>query len=100
MKQTRLPVYAIKQSIYLDFYGLHPFLGQFLKSTISSFVSVGFFFCKNGGDGSSFCTIEQRTLKNVNNNFNTNIYFYSETFVGQSPNLYINVVHFLNTSVE
>ncbi len=31
---------------------------------------------------------------------NTNIYFYLETSGGQSFNLYLNVVHFLNTSVN
>jgi hypothetical protein len=39
-------------------------------------------------------------LKNVNNNFNINIYSYSETSSGQSSNLYLNVVHFFNTSVN
>ncbi len=38
--------------------------------------------------------MEQRTLKNVNNYLNTNIYTYLETFGGQSYNLYLNVVHF------
>jgi hypothetical protein len=31
---------------------------------------------------------------------NTNIYSYIETYGGQSSNLYLNVVHFLNTSVK
>jgi hypothetical protein len=39
--------------------------------------------------------MEQHTLKNVNNCLNTNIYSYLETSVGQSSNLYLNVVHFL-----
>jgi hypothetical protein len=43
---------------------------------------------------------EQCTLKNVNNYFNTNIYSHIETSGGQSFNLYLNVVHFLNTSVK
>jgi hypothetical protein len=43
--------------------------------------------------------MEQQALKNVNNYYNTNIYFYLETFMGQSSNLYLNVVHFFNTSV-
>jgi len=43
--------------------------------------------------------MEQHALKNVNNCLNTNIYSYLVTSVGQSSNLYINVVHFLNTSV-
>ncbi len=42
--------------------------------------------------------MEQRTLKNVNSYFNTNIYSYLETSDGQSSNLYLNVVHFINAS--
>jgi hypothetical protein len=42
---------------------------------------------------------EQRTFKNVNNCFNTNIYSYLETSGGQSSNLYLNVVNFFNTGV-
>ncbi len=42
----------------------------------------------------------QRTSKNVNNCFNTNIYFNSETSGDQSLNQYLNVVHFFNTSVN
>jgi len=41
--------------------------------------------------------IEQRTLKNINNYLNTNIYSHLETSGGQSSMLYLNVVHFLNT---
>jgi len=37
--------------------------------------------------------MEQHTLKNVNNCFNTNIYSYLETSGGQSSNPYLNVVH-------
>ncbi len=43
--------------------------------------------------------MEQRTLKNVNNNLNTNIYSFLETSGGQSSNTYLNVVQFFNTSV-
>ena len=43
---------------------------------------------------------EQRTLINVNNYLNTNIYSYLETSGGQSSNLYLKVVHFFNTSVK
>ncbi len=42
--------------------------------------------------------MEQHTLKNVNNCFNTSIYSYLETSGGQSFNLYLNVVYFINTS--
>ena len=38
-------------------------------------------------------------LKNVNNCLNTNICSCSETSGGQNSNLYLNVVHFFNTSV-
>jgi len=40
-------------------------------------------------------TMEQRSLKNVNNYLNTNIYSYLETSGGQSSNLYLTVAHFL-----
>jgi hypothetical protein len=39
--------------------------------------------------------MEVRTLKNVNNYLNTNIYSYLETTGGQSSSLYLNVVQFL-----
>ncbi len=39
-------------------------------------------------------SMEQGTLKNVNNYLNTNIYSYLETSGGQSSILYLNVVHF------
>ncbi len=38
--------------------------------------------------------MEQRSLKNVNNHLDTNIYSYLETFGGQSSNLYLNVFIF------
>jgi len=44
--------------------------------------------------------MEQRTFKNVNTCLNTNIYSYLVTSSGQSSNLYLNVVHFFNTSVN
>ncbi len=44
--------------------------------------------------------MEQRTLKNVNNHLNINIYSYLETSVGQSSNQNLNVVHFFNASVN
>jgi hypothetical protein len=42
--------------------------------------------------------MEQRAFKNVNDCLNTNIYSNLETPGGQSSNLYLNIVHFLNTS--
>ncbi len=44
--------------------------------------------------------MEQITLKNENYCLNINIYFYLETSGGESSNLFLNVVHFLNTSVN
>jgi hypothetical protein len=46
------------------------------------------------------CVMEQHTSKNVNNCWNTNISFYLETSGGQNSNLYINVAHFFNISVN
>jgi hypothetical protein len=39
-------------------------------------------------------------FKNANYYLNTNNYSFSETSGGQSSNLYLNEVHFLNTSVN
>ncbi len=39
-------------------------------------------------------------FKNVSSCLNTNMYSYLEASGGQSYNLYINVVHFFNTSVN
>jgi hypothetical protein len=44
--------------------------------------------------------MEQRTLKIVNNCLNSSIYSYLETSGGQSYNLYLNAVQFINTSVN
>ncbi len=44
-------------------------------------------------------TMEQGTLK-INNCLNTNIYSCSETSSAKGYNLYLNVVHFFNTSVN
>jgi hypothetical protein len=44
--------------------------------------------------------MEQHTLKNVMNYLNTNIYSYLETSGGKSSNLYLNVVHIFNTSIN
>jgi hypothetical protein len=45
-------------------------------------------------------SMEQCALKDVNNCLNTNTYFYLEKSGGQSSNLYINVAHFFNASVN
>jgi hypothetical protein len=44
--------------------------------------------------------MEEQALKIVNNNLNTNIYSYLQTSGGQSSYLYLNIVHFFNTSVN
>jgi hypothetical protein len=43
--------------------------------------------------------MKQCTFKIVNDCSNTNIHPYLETSGGQSSNLYLNVIHFFNTSV-
>jgi hypothetical protein len=44
--------------------------------------------------------MEEHALEIVNNFLNINIYSYLETSGGQWSNLYLNVVHFFNTSVN
>jgi hypothetical protein len=44
--------------------------------------------------------MEQHTSKNVNNYLITNIYSYLESSGGRISNIYLNVVHFFNTSVN
>ena len=44
--------------------------------------------------------MEQHASKNVNNCFHASIYSYIETSGGQSSNLYLNVAHFFNASVN
>jgi hypothetical protein len=44
--------------------------------------------------------MEHRTFKNVNNYLETNMYSYLEISGGQSSDLYLNVVHFFNISVN
>jgi len=39
-------------------------------------------------------------LKNVNNCLSTNLFSHLETSGGQSSNLYLNVVHLFNTSLN
>ncbi len=49
---------------------------------------------------STLIKMEQHSLKNVKNYLNTNLYSYLETSGDQCSNLYLNVVHFFNTSVN
>ncbi len=51
-------------------------------------------------NGTEHFSMEQRTLKNVNNCLNTNTHSYLETSGGQSSSVYLNVVHFFNTSAN
>ncbi len=44
--------------------------------------------------------MEQRTFKNIDSCMNININSYLETSGDKSDNLYLNVVHFFNTSVN
>ena len=44
--------------------------------------------------------MEQSALKNLSNCLNDNIYSYLETSSGQSSNLYLDVVRFLNTGAN
>jgi hypothetical protein len=44
--------------------------------------------------------MEQSALENVNSCLNTNIYSNLEASDGQNYNLYLNVIHFFNTSVH
>ncbi len=44
--------------------------------------------------------MDERALRNVKNHSNTNICSYLETSGGQSSNLYLNVVHIFNVSVN
>ncbi len=44
--------------------------------------------------------MEQHALENLNECLNTNIYSYLEKSGGQSSNVYLNVVHFFNTSLN
>jgi len=52
--------------------------------------TLGILLCHNG----------TAHLKNVNNFFNSNIYSYLKKSGGQSSDLYLNVVHFVNASVN
>ncbi len=60
-------------------------------------------FCFHSGITDHLSTniaMEWHGLENLNNCLNTNIYSYLETSGGQSANLYFNIVHFFNTSVN
>jgi hypothetical protein len=55
---------------------------------------------KRKNEGEHLHAREQRTLKNVNNCLNTNIYSYLETSGGQSSDPYLNVIHFIDASIN
>ncbi len=44
--------------------------------------------------------MEPCALKMASNCLNTNIYSYLETSGGQNSNIYLNMVHFFNSSVN
>ncbi len=44
--------------------------------------------------------MEQHALKNLNNCLNAKMYSYLETSGGQSSNLYLDVVHIFNASIN
>ncbi len=44
--------------------------------------------------------MQQHALKNENNCLNNNNYSYLDTYVGQSFNFYLNVINFINASVN
>ncbi len=44
--------------------------------------------------------MEQHTFNNINSDWNTKISLYLETSGGQNSTLYLNVIHFFNTSVN
>ncbi len=44
--------------------------------------------------------MEQHTLKIINNHWNIKIFFYLETFGGQSFNPYLNAVYFFKTRLH
>ncbi len=45
-------------------------------------------------------SMKEHDLKAVDNCLNTNIYSYLETSGGKNYNLYLNVVHFFNSSLN
>ena len=80
-----------KETLFATYNTLFPRLHFW--SNLITFLPVYFFI-------NTLHLMEQRTLKNVNKYLNTNIYSYLETFGGQSSILYLNLVHFFNTSVN
>jgi hypothetical protein len=55
---------------------------------------------KRKNEGEHLYAMEQRAFKNINNCLNTNIYSYSETSGGQNSDLYLNVIHFFDASIN
>jgi hypothetical protein len=81
--------------------GRHAYTASKFKNIIlehyAVFTVAKLFFCENACYSDSFCAslgylgqcslMEHRTLKNVNNYLNTNIYSYLETSGGKRSNL-------------
>ncbi len=70
---------------------LFSFSGTRLKSFLGSFIHLVTLCC---------ILLEQQAIKIVSNGLNASIYSYLETSGVQSSFLYLNVVHFFNTSVN
>ncbi len=64
------------------------------------FEGPGEFLCRKSGQKDLANFSGTAHFKNVNDCLNTSIYSYLETSGGQSLNLYLNVVHFFNTSAN
>ncbi len=77
--------------------GFEKFYEQFLPVLErTSLLKVGNSHCSTNNSN----VMEQRVKKFVNNCLNINIYSYLETCGGQTYDLYLNVVHFLKTSLN
>ncbi len=74
--------------------------GTLRKKVDPRYIFVMSFLALQTHDVSLVILMEQNALKIVNNCLNTNIYSYLETSGGQSYNLYLTVVPFVNTSLN
>ncbi len=90
--------------MYLNTFGINWYRKKYLRSVLCRYLPSTFCLHPNKTAQLKFVnsaqTMEQNALKNVNICLSTNIYFYLQTSDGQSSNLYLNAVHFFNTSVN
>jgi hypothetical protein len=115
------PSDIIWQLIYLNclHFSMH-FVSSYrqLSMATSRLMYTGKVFCETNhirNNGCLYCTcpdclgqcntarndpMDQHSLKTVNNCLNYKKYSYLEKSGGQNSNLYLNVVHFFNTSVN